>query len=163
EIVSAPTACPGSFQEVKLDVRLASTVDWGEVRLVLRAPSQEVWWQDLGGHALAGLAANTFHTLTFSVPGSVTSALAGGWSDLEVRVIFNAPSGSYLLDHLVFSGDGAGAPATPASPTLSLTYPREVPLEQVALAASHGIRIGDRTVLSAGGPAWLTNTTEGEV
>ena len=55
---------------------------------------------------MAGSAANTFRTLSFSLPANVVAALRGTYTDLRLKLTLNGPSSSqpYVLDNFRFSG-----------------------------------------------------------
>src|SRR5690606_6508197 len=89
--------------------------------------------------------------------------LAQSYSDLTVTVIVNGPSGQYLLDRL-FVGQDASVPpgggGGPSGPTLALSLPQGVSLEQVVLGATNGLGVADRVQVS---PPASTVTNAGAV
>src|SRR5690606_10952472 len=107
ETTSIALATLGDAAEAfSVDIWLPLSTTWGEVRLILKLPSQSEPYRDLGGQPLAGLGANNFHTLTFAVPSDLRTKLAASYSDLTFTVVVNAPSGDYLLDRLDVGQDG---------------------------------------------------------
>src|SRR5690606_33267841 len=67
----------GTPQKFALSVRLPQALSSGEVKVVLRAPSVELWWAELQPVSLAGLPADQWHRLEFplgSVAGQVAAA-----------------------------------------------------------------------------------------
>lgn len=137
---------------------------WGEVRLILRAPSLNEYWRDLGGVSIAGSTAGSFRKLEFQIPEALRTALGGTYSDLTMMVVVNGPPGTYLLDSLSLGQQASGPslPPAPDPPTPMMVF--ESALQAgVVLAASDWLEVGDRVVLrtSTGSPAPLANSGDG--
>lgn len=164
EVTSIPLSTLGAVADnLSIDVLLPAATTWGEVRVVLKVPSQGEHYRDLGGVPLADRGAGSFHTLGFSIPADLQAKLAQSYSDLTVTVIVNGPSGQYLLDRL-FVGQDASVPpgggGGPSGPTLALSLPQGVSLEQVVLGATNGLGVADRVQVS---PPASTVTNAGAV
>lgn len=133
-----------------LDIRLEDPVPWGEVRLIVIAPSLGEW-RDLGGRALGGLAADGFHSLSFTIPEDLRTKLQGTFSDLKFRIVVNAPSGQYTLDRLRLGGPSV---ARPTFFTFSVELPAGTAPHDLVVGASERLDISDRvTLLRDGAPA----------
>lgn len=158
EIISQPLSSLGTVDSTfTLDVRLPGTASWGEIRLVLAAPSIGMYWQDLGSVSLPGLPAGAYREVSFAVPASVRTALAGDYSDLTFRLIVNGPDlgGAWLFDDLrVTSGQGGDPGDEPGAGTVfTLSVPRGVAVRDAFMSATHRLWIEDRVTLSALGEA----------
>lgn len=78
EVISTTLRAPGgALSTATVDVRLSQALTFGEVRLVMRAPSAGMWWTDFGVVSLAGRPANTYQTLSFTVPQAAKTVLNG--------------------------------------------------------------------------------------
>lgn len=157
EILSRPIAAPGNARTTAtFDLRLPQSLSWGEVRLVVRVPSQGQHWRDLGGSSLAGRAAGVFQTLSFGIPEDLRAALGSSATDVDFRIVLNVPGGSgeYVLDNLVVSDDappggGTGGGANDASDLeLSFVVPRGLSVADVMISATDGVTIDDRCTLA---------------
>lgn len=59
EVDSVPLSSLGTVKStVTVDVALPEEVTWGEVRMILVMPSQDVSWKEVGAQTLSGLCAN---------------------------------------------------------------------------------------------------------
>jgi hypothetical protein len=163
EVTSLDLSSMGSIaSSISYDLRLPQTVSWGDTHLVIVAPSLGISRLDLGTRSLVGKPANSFQTYTFSLPANIEAALEGTYSDLEIKVVINAPSASspYLLDNLNVGPTGA-TPST--QKTTSFPLPDGVRRRDVALAANGVLKIGDgaHTVTTTGGAAPVANSGSG--
>lgn len=151
EIVSDPVSSLGELEpNVTIDVKPGSAMSWGEVRLVLRAPSINLSYQELGSQSLVGVPAGTYRKLSFTIPAAVLTKLAQTYSDLTVAVVFNTPqpTSPHHVDNLTFSPK-ATSPTLPAPPgtaygTLSLQIPSYAHPSRSALTALRELRVNDR-------------------
>ena len=93
-----------------LDVKLPSAASWGDLRVVLRAPSKGIWYGDLGAKSLASLGSGSFQTAQFTVPTNILTALQGNPSDLTVELVLNGAIGAtpIAFDNLRFVGQNPG-------------------------------------------------------
>lgn len=163
EVRSIPVAAPGAARSTAtVDLRLPQALGWGDVRLVVRVPSQGHWWRDLGGQPLTGRAPGVFHTFSFSVPADLRSALNSSATDVDYRIILNVPAGSgaYLLDNLVISDavpSGSGTTAPTSQVEFSLAVPRGLAVADVMISGTNRVTIDDRSDLSKAGT--LTHVT----
>lgn len=92
---------------IRLPVQQANPNWFGEVRLVLHAPSIGLNQTTIGTVALTGLPTGEFVDLEFTLGEEVLSALAGDYSDLVIRLGLNVPynaAGTYRFDNLRFGG-----------------------------------------------------------
>ena len=155
EILSAPLASVGPVKpQISVDVRIPEPLSWGEARVIVSIPSANMYWQDLGGVGLSGLAPQTFNKLTFALPAAVKTALEGSYSDLRLRIVLNTPNTSspLLLDNLDIGNAGDGLPP---DTTLNLTYPKGQSLSSVFLSASNRLQVDDRVTLAQAGEGAL--------
>jgi hypothetical protein len=150
EITSISLAALGQVgSALSVDVRLPETVAWGEMRVVLQAPSLGLWWQELPSVSLVGLSAGSFHSLEFPLPSAIQEALSGSYQDLTIKLILNAPAlaASYVIDNASFS---PAAPPDPGGSTseygaLTVSLPNWALPRANAATALHELRINDRT------------------
>jgi len=157
QLVSALFDAPGSSkEEASFDLQLPQSLDWGDARLVMTIPSQGHHWRDLGGTDLSHLSSGTFHSLKFSVPEDIRSALESDAADVTVRIVLNAPTGvgEFLVDNLVVSDDTTGGGAeevTTAPKSISVSYPRGIPISAVLASGTEKLTIDDRSTLGRPG------------
>jgi len=107
ELTSAPLSSVGTpSSTLSIDVRSPISLGYGNVQLTVDAPSAQIYAQYLGQVSLAGTAANSYRTLSFSIPASVVSKLQGSFTDLRLKIAVNAPNSSspYLFDNIRFGG-----------------------------------------------------------
>ena len=72
ELSSVGIEAPGSASTIAtFDLRTPQALAWGEVRLVVKAPSKGLYWSDLGGKALAEVAPGEFGSVSFPIPQGV--------------------------------------------------------------------------------------------
>jgi hypothetical protein len=159
EVTSLSLSSLGSVaSSFSYDLRLPQTVSWGDTHLVIVAPSLGISL-DLGTRSLVGRPANSFQRFTFNLPASVEAALEGTYSDLQFKVVINAPAASspYLLDNL---NVGPTGPTPSTQRTISFPLPDGVRRRDVALAANGTLLIGNdaRTVTQGGGAAPVANS-----
>ncbi len=143
EIDSVALSSLGSIKSnLGIDVLVPSAPGWGEIRVILIAPSLNMWWAELGSRSLTSLPVGQYSKVTFSLPPSVELALEGNYSDLRLKVVVNGPSLSspYLLDNI----DIADAPPPPPPPppppnvaSFSLSTPSDVSVDDTFMAATH--------------------------
>jgi hypothetical protein len=158
EITSVSLSSLGGVKStLRLDVRLPAAVNWGDVRVVLVAPSLSMGWTDLGGKSLSTLPVGQYSTLTFQLPSGVETALEGTYSDLRLKVILNAPDlGSpYLFDNLDFA-DGTAPPASGSNEQqIAVVVPQGQTRASMFLSASNYLQVDDRVEIGLAGT--LTN------
>jgi hypothetical protein len=109
-VVSTPLSTPAGVTEtLALDLKVPAAPAWGELSVFVSIPSKNLFEQKVGQATIAGLAAGSFHTLSFQVPAALLTALRSTYSDLTLKVALNAPqtAQSYLLDNLRFVGASA--------------------------------------------------------
>jgi RHS repeat-associated protein len=78
---------------------------YGTVKVVLVAPSLNMWWQELPEQSLSGRPLGEFTRFTLPIPTSARNALSNNvYSDLTIKVLLNVPlgQGPWLLDRLSF-------------------------------------------------------------
>ncbi len=102
EVVSVPLSTIGaSGAEAKIDIRVPFVQQyWGDVRLIVKMPSQNEWYRELGSQSIIGMTPDAFHTLTFNIPSDLQAKFGNAYSDLTFTVVINAAAGAYLLDNL---------------------------------------------------------------
>ncbi|MDF3071614.1 MAG: hypothetical protein K0R38_7215 [Polyangiaceae bacterium] len=106
-IVSKPISqLSGVTSQLALDVRLPATAAWGDLRLIVRAPSKGIWYGDLGAKPLSALASGAYRTVTFDVPPAIRAALESQPSDFTLEIAVNAPgfSAPVAFDNVRFVG-----------------------------------------------------------
>jgi len=108
---------------LSVDFRPSAALAWGQVQLVVDAPSRGLYSAYLGQVSVQGLPVNTFSRLDFNVPPSVLQALTGSYSDLRFQLSINIPqgSGAVVLDNLRFAGPPAEDCAAGSAYTLGIT------------------------------------------
>ncbi len=173
EVLSAPMGpLTGAASQVAFDVLAPSSLSWGEVRLIVQAPSVGLYWQDLGGQSLAGQSESGYRTLRFSVPENVRTALASATGDLRYRIVLNVPSGSgdYLLDNMVVAQDPSNPPPQPGtSADVELHYSIALPFglnaENLAVLGLESVALenGVQVVEADGGFAPVANSGSGQL
>lgn len=107
ELTSSPFATvTGATSTIAFDFRAPSSPAWGQATLFVNIPSRSIHNASLGAVSLAGSAANTFRSVSFSVPSNVLTALRQSYSDLTFKIGLNLPqlSQPYLIDNLRFIG-----------------------------------------------------------
>jgi len=150
EITSVKITAPGNAKSVAtFDLRLPQTLTWGEARLIVRIPSQNQAYRDLGGAALTGRAANVFHTLSFPIPGDLRAALNSTATDVDFRIVLNVPSttNNYLLDNLVVAGE-AGTVDPADLNKLSIVVPEGENFAKYLMSSTDRTTIDDRCTLA---------------
>jgi hypothetical protein len=161
EINSIPLSSIGQARNIAtINVRIPQTVYWGEVRIILVMPSQNVWWREIGSQPLSGFSANTYHTLSFPLDANTMSLLSGTYSDLAIKVVLNAPtlSAPYLIDNLVIAEPTSVPDDTAAdsaqetdngstSVTFTIPFPEGQGPDDFALFAGENLSIGDRSMV----------------
>jgi len=107
ELTSAPLSNVGTAgSTLSLDIRPPFALGYGNVQLYVDAPSAQIYAQYLGQVNLAGAPANSYRTVTFSIPASIVSKLQGSFSDLRLKIAVSGPTSSspYLFDNIRFGG-----------------------------------------------------------
>lgn len=107
ELTSTPLGTLTSVgSTASVDIRPPSALSYGQAQLYIDAPSVGLHMVYVGQANLVGSAANTFRTLSFSVPANIVTALRGTYSDLRLKLTINGPSSAqpYVLDNFRFSG-----------------------------------------------------------
>ncbi len=158
EVVSVPLSSLGATSDtLSLDISIPQTTNWGDIRVVLVAPSAQIWWSEIGVRTLVGLPAGEYSTLTFPLSGELQTQLAGDYDDLRIRIIINGPgsSSAYLLDNIVLTG--SGEPNDPEDPltTFEVVIPSTHSRSSMILSASEYLQIDDRVEVGTAGA--LTN------
>jgi hypothetical protein len=123
-LTSAPLSTLSSISPtLSVDFRPSSSLAWGQVQVVVDAPSRGLYSAYVGQVSVQGLPANTFSRLDFSVPPSVLQALGGSYSDLRFKLSINIPqgTGAVVLDNLRFGGEPTEDCAAGSPYTLSIT------------------------------------------
>jgi hypothetical protein len=155
EVRSVALSSLGSVKSsVSYDILVPQAPSWGETRMIVTIPSLGFYWQELGSQSLVGLPVGTFRTVTFPLPPSLGVALAGSYSDLQLRIIINAPAfaSPYLLDRIDIAASGGGGTQPPVpGATISVTVPRGVPLSSAFMSATQRLQIDDRVALAQAG------------
>jgi hypothetical protein len=109
EIAAANLTSVGAVgTKLALDLRLDRAHTWGTLRAIVKLPSRGAPYNDLGELSLAGRPVNQFFRAEYTLPAHVQTALAGSYSDLEVRFIVTATPAVYLLDNGSFAPSVAG-------------------------------------------------------
>lgn len=149
-IVSKPASPSQVTAQLALDVRLPATATWGDVRLIVRAPSKGVYYGDLGAKPLSALVSGAYRTVTFDVPPAIRAALQAKPSDFTLEIAVNAPgfSAPVAFDNLRFLG---------ASPEQSSLIELRAPLvDDLAFIEVNGLRhsVGYWGQPSAEASAW---------
>lgn len=105
-IVSKPASPSQVTAQLALDVRLPAAATWGDVRLIVRAPSKGVYYGDLGAKPLSSLVSGAYRTVSFDVPAAIRAALQSSPSDFTLEIAVNAPgfSAPVAFDNLRFVG-----------------------------------------------------------
>lgn len=155
EISSVQIPGPASPRaQATFDIKLAQTLTWGDVRLVVLIPSEGKYWSDLGSRNLAGLSPGSYQALSFDVPADVQAAIGSGAPDLSFKIIINAQQGAgFLIDNLVVSEIGGSEPEEVATQPveLSLAVPRGTPISDYVVSATNMVTIDDRSTISEEG------------
>jgi hypothetical protein len=119
EVVSPPLATSdvGNPAEITFDLMLpaAQPNPWwfGAAQLYLESPSHNLYTAYVGQNELTGRPTQQFFALSFAVPTWIQQQLAGGATDLTMKIALNVPEGTapYRLDRLVLRGAGNGGAA----------------------------------------------------
>jgi hypothetical protein len=155
QLSSVAIRAPGQARTAAtVDVRLSKTVTSGEIRLVIKAPSQGQAWLDVGGQSLVGKAANTFHTLSFALSTQARTVLNSSASDLRFVLVYNGPNNGLviILDKLLVSNDTTVTPPGPGTPEeFSVAIPSGSPIGKVFLSGTEKLLIDDRVTLGVTG------------
>ncbi len=91
-----------------------TTPTFGEVQVIVRAPSLGLWNNPLPSVNIQQKSAGTFHTIS-SPLGELSGPLGSSYSDLTLCVAINAEPGTYVLDNLTFSGSTTSTTTTNGS------------------------------------------------
>ncbi len=153
EIVSKPIASLGPVSNMlTYDLRLPQAMPWGETRVIIRIPSQSIFWQDLGSVPLVSTPVGAFERITFALPPALVTALGASYTDLEIRVVINAPNATtpFLLDNLAIapaapSGGGGGSSGSALS--FSVTTPSGLGPADMFMSTTSRLQVDDRVVL----------------
>lgn len=158
EVASVPIAgIANPKPAAELKVQLPQTVSWGDARLIVQVPSAGQYWRDLGSVQLSGKSAGVWHTLKYTIPADVQSAMAAASGDLTFRLALNVPSGlgAFLIDDLVVD-DETPSEEPPADASLvrfSLTYPGGAKPTQVFMSALDRLTLDDGVTAGVAGEA----------
>lgn len=110
-LATLPSISPTVAIDVMLPTQQANPYWLGAVQMYITCPSHNIYNAYLAQVELTGKPLAVWNTLTFPVPGSLTtSLLQSGYSDLTFTVVLNVavPAGIYLFDNLRFVPVGAG-------------------------------------------------------
>lgn len=142
QIESVSITAPGdSASNAQIDVQLPASLSWGELRLVLKAPSEGVYWLDVGGGSLTGLEPGAFQTLDFPLSTQARSLIDSSASDLSILVVLNAENvgGAFLLDNLRLGGSSTASSDADATIHFSFGLPKGTNAGQLALSGTDGV------------------------
>lgn len=93
-------------QTMKLDVYVPSGHSWlGYIELILRVPSEQVWWKFVHRVDLGDAPTDQFSTVSFELDAEARALLNdASLDDVEIKFGLNTPSGvaDYKLDNLRF-------------------------------------------------------------
>ncbi|MGC4070188.1 MAG: hypothetical protein QM784_37120 [Polyangiaceae bacterium] len=153
DITSAPLSSLGPVSStLSLAVRIPEMAHWGEIRIILVAPSLGLTWQDIGGQSLSAITPGSYQRLNFGLPANVITALStGNYSDLRVHIIVNGPpmSGGYLIDDLQLAAVSSPIPSNKVH--FSVVVPQGMTAPKVFMSASERLKIDDRVELAQTG------------
>jgi len=93
---------------ISFDLRINSQLGWGEVRVVLVSQTLNLW-TEVGRVQVNTLAPNQFHRRQFPLSSTLRQQLSQSYSDLEFRIIFDAPPARYWVDNGSFGGGTASS------------------------------------------------------
>lgn len=116
QLDSVPLSSLGEVgDEISLDLLVPQNVGWGDVQIVLVAPSLGMYYESLGSVALTTLVAGSYNTVSFALSSQLQAALAGSYTDLRLKVILNGPNVGvpYLIDNLQLTDEDVGEPPAP--------------------------------------------------
>jgi len=153
EIISKPIASLGPVSDMlTYDLRLPQAMPWGETRVIIRIPSQSIFWQDLGSVPLVSTPAGVFERITFALPPALVTALSASYTDLEIRVVINAPTSTtpFLLDNLAIAPaapSGGGGGSTGSVLSFAVTTPSGLGPADMFMSTTSRLQIDDRVVL----------------
>jgi hypothetical protein len=150
QLSSVAIRAPGQARTTAtVDVRLSAPASWGDIRLVIKSPSQGQHWLDVGGQSLAGKAANTFHTLSFPLSTQARAVLNSNASDIGLVLVYNGPTSLTLtVDKLLVSNDTTVTPPGPGvAEEFSIAIPSGTPIKDVFLSGTDKLTIDDRSTL----------------
>jgi hypothetical protein len=118
---------------LSLDFRPSSALAWGQVQLVVDAPSRGLYSAYVGQVSVQGLPANVFSKLDFTLTSQQLQALGGSYADLRFKIAVNVPSGSgaVVLDNLRFGGQPSEDCADGSAYTLSITGEAGIPADTI--------------------------------
>ena len=158
EIESVAVHAPGlEPDQISVDIRLPTIANWGELRLVVKMPSEGVYWHDVGSRQLNQIAAGAFETISFPVSDNLKSALGSTAQDLSFLLVINGPPiGTYQLDNLSVgdeqtAGEGDSPQSTDGRTTVSFTLPSGLNVDDIMLNAEGSLLFDDHVTLGASG------------
>lgn len=146
--MSTPIGSLGSIRDsatilVKVDQQ--SPYWYNTVEVILRCPSQQIWYQPLGSAVVQGVGA--FEELSFAIPAAIEDKLEGSYDDLEVLVAVNGPA-AFTLDQLDFGAVIDGEPPPPPEPeppgdsyTFSIVTPTGIDIDSIPLIATNKLQL----------------------
>ncbi len=154
QISSTSIAAVGSAADfATFDMQVPANLSWGTVELVFKAPSQGMWWTQLGSASLTG-ASGGYKTFSFPLSADVKSVLEGTANDISFVFVLNGPSGAqYLIDNLKVGGDSGGPveDLPPIPKAFSLTVPQGSAASDLLISATQRVTIDDGSTLSRPG------------
>jgi Peptidase of plants and bacteria len=109
ELQTVPLAnVPGATATISFDLKAPISPPWGQTMLFVSIPSRGVYNAYAGQVWFAGMPANTYQKMTFTLPSSVVTALGQSYADLTFKITLSVPqtSADYKLDNLRFEGSG---------------------------------------------------------
>ncbi len=134
ELTSVPLSSLTSVSAtLSLDVRPSSSLAWGQVQLVIDAPSRGLYSSYVGQASVQGLPAGSFSKLDFTLSSQQLQALGGSYADLRFKLAVNVPSGSgaVILDNLRFGGQPTPDCADGSSYTLTISGASGIPADTI--------------------------------
>ncbi|XYI00753.1 basic secretory protein-like protein [Sorangium sp. So ce1128] len=110
---SALSTLSGVTDELALDIRIPVSAGWAQVQMFVTSPTLGLYRAPVDVAPLNDVPANTWSTISFTVPSNIQSALQQSYSDLRIILALNGPkstSTATVLDNLHFKG-GTPTPA----------------------------------------------------
>jgi len=150
ELFSSTMRAPGgALSTATVDVRLSKTQTSGDVHLVMQSPSAGLSWSDFGVVSLVGRPANSYQTLSFTVPAAAKTVLNGNANDINFRLVFNVGgnSGTFLVDNLVVASTAPTVLPTTNTEFKVLT-PRSSGIADMLISSTSRVTIDDRSTLA---------------
>ena len=145
----------------KYDIRIPSTLVWGETRAIVMVPSRGIYWAELGSKDLKTLPVGSFQTVTFSIPASLEAVLDGAYSDLTIKIVVNAQTLTqpYLIDNVQLAAPGGtggtggtgGASGGGATRTFTVLRPTGVNIDNTFMSATDHLSFFSQATIGQSG------------